>query len=46
MKEILKSKTMIGFIVISLSITIYGCKKPEATNSLDINDNVEAVYNI
>lgn len=46
MKEILKSKTMIGFIVVVLSLTIYGTRKPEVTNSLDTNENIESVYNI
>ena len=41
MKELLKSKTMIGFMVFVLSITIYTSMKPDNVQSLDGKNNIE-----
>ena len=44
MKDILKSKTIIGFIVIVLALTVYGSKKNDAINNLNSNENADYVY--
>ena len=48
MREILKSKTIIGFIVIVLSLTIYGSRKTNIVNNFDnVKDNNSMyLYNI
>ena len=45
MKEILRSKTIIGFIVIVVALTMYGSGTKEYINK-DKTDNIEVMYNI
>ena len=46
MREILRSKTIIGFIVVVLALTIYGSKKTEIIANLDTTENINSTYNI
>ncbi len=43
MKELLKSKTMIGFMVFVLSLTIYTSIRPDKTLSLDGKTDTEII---
>ena len=43
MKEILKSRTMVGFIVVVLSLTIFSCNKTDNKTNLETN-NIEYNY--
>lgn len=38
MKEMLTNKSVIAFILVLLSITIYGCKEPNNTVNLESNE--------
>ena len=45
MKEMLTNKSIIIFVLVLLSITLYGCKEPNNTVSLESNDTDVVTFN-
>lgn len=44
MKDILRSKSIIGFIIIVLALTVYGSGKSDTINNLDNDENTNYMY--
>ena len=45
MKEMFTNKSIIAFVLVLLSITIYGCKEPNNTVNLETNDTDTIIFN-